>query len=195
MKRNGWTLFLDRDGVINKRLIADYVKDWKEFQFRDGTLEALAKFKEIFDQIIVVTNQQGIGKGLMTVQQLSQIHFEMLREIEKNQGRIDKIYFCPDLTTLANNCRKPNPVMALQAKKEFPAIVFSKSFMVGDSISDMQFGKNLGMTTVLVKSNFEDTQRIEGSEELKKLVDFSVYNLMGFVSLLHNSTSHQGPEK
>ena len=135
----GATLFLDRDGVINKRLVGDYVKKWNDFEFLPGVLDAFATFSSYFDKIFIVTNQQGIGKGLMTEADLQQIHHQMIFEIEKAGGRIDGIYFCPDLKDSHSFMRKPNIGMALKAKKDFPMINFKNSVMVGDSVSDMLF--------------------------------------------------------
>lgn len=144
------TLFLDRDGVINHRLVDDYVKSWKEFEFLDGVPEAIRIFSGIFKRVIIVSNQQGIGKGLMTEKDLDEIHHRMLEEINRAGGRIDKIYFCPALKETNPSCRKPQIGMGLKAKKDFPEIEFKKSVMAGDSLGDMQFGKRLNMTTVLI---------------------------------------------
>ena len=100
------TLFLDRDGVINKLRQNDYVKCWDEFEFLPGVFEALAKWKDHFKHIIIVTNQRGIGKGLMTDEDLNSIHQQMINEIERHSGRIDKIYYCSSLTEEDFN-RKP----------------------------------------------------------------------------------------
>jgi D-glycero-D-manno-heptose 1,7-bisphosphate phosphatase len=94
---------------------------------------------------LVVTNQRGVGKGLMTEDELITIHEKMCKGINEESGRIDKIYFCTDKLD-SSKFRKPNVGMALQAKKDFPEINFTKSIMIGDSISDMLFGDNLGMT-------------------------------------------------
>ncbi len=152
-------LFLDRDGVINKRLPDQYVQQIEAFQFAEGALEALAIFTKMFDRIFVVTNQQGIGKGLMTISDLDQIHIFMNKAIQEAGGHIDAIYFCPALKELNSFDRKPNPGMAFQAKVEFPEVNFSKSIMVGDSHSDMLFGKRLGMKTVLIKTNPEEIKK------------------------------------
>ena len=92
-----WTLFLDRDGVINKKLDNDYVKHWIEFEFIDGVFEALKKFDSTFGKIVVVTNQQGIGKNIYRVEDLELIHKNMIYEINYSKGRIDKVYFSPHL--------------------------------------------------------------------------------------------------
>jgi histidinol-phosphate phosphatase family protein len=96
-----------------------------------------------------VTNQKGVGKGLMTEQALTNIHSQMEREIGSAGGRIDKIYFCTD-TDNTSFFRKPNPGMAWQAKQDFPDIDFSRSIMVGNKPSDMLFGRAAGMFTVFL---------------------------------------------
>jgi histidinol-phosphate phosphatase family protein len=148
-----WTLFLDRDGVINKRRIDDYVKSWDEFIFLEQVPETIAAFSKIVGTIVIVTNQQGIGKKLMTVADLNEIHQNMVSEINAAGGRIDKIYYCPKLKTEELNCRKPLPSMGLSAQKDFPNIDFSKSIMVGDSVSDMEFGEGLGMTNIFISED------------------------------------------
>ena len=145
-----WALFLDRDGVINHRLKDDYVKNWGAFQFEVGSLEAIATFSKIFGFLFVVTNQQGIGKGLMQEADLQVLHRQMLLEIEKAGGRIDRIYHCPHLRSAHCPCRKPRIGMALQAQSDFPALDFSRSVMVGDTPSDIEFGKAAGMYTVFI---------------------------------------------
>ncbi len=145
-----WTLFLDRDGVINRRLVDDYIKYWEEFEFLPGTLESFRQFSGLFGRIIVVTNQQGVGKGWMTEKQLQEIHQKMISEINGAGGRVDAVYYCTDLKDKPENCRKPSVTMFERAKKDFPEIIPSKSIMVGDSPSDMDFGRNAGMFTVFI---------------------------------------------
>src|SRR3954471_3503398 len=144
-----WTLFLDRDGVINLHYPNDYVKRWDEFYFLEGVMDALKNLSEVFRRIIIVTNQQGVGKALMTQADLQFIHDEMLKEVRKYGGRIHAIYSATDLVENdIRQLRKPNTGMARKAKKDFPEIDFSKSIMVGDNITDMQFGRASGMITV-----------------------------------------------
>lgn len=145
-----WTLFLDRDGVINRRIVDGYVHKWEEFEFLPGVLDSIKIFAGIFGRIIVVSNQQGIGKGLMTENELTDVHSRMVAEIEKTGGRIDGIYHCPFLEKDHSFLRKPSVGMALKARKDFPEIHFRKSVMAGDSLSDMLFGKRLKMYTVFL---------------------------------------------
>lgn len=180
MQQVSWTLFLDRDGVINERWPGAYISDWKDFRFTPGALAAIAQFSAIFTRIIIVTNQQGIGKGLMSTEQLEILHRCMIAEIEAHQGQIDGIYHCPDLASKENHCRKPRPTMALAAQRDFPDINFTRSVMVGDSISDIQFGRRLGMRTVHIHTK-EDEQRqweIARAEGLSP--DLSLPNLASF---------------
>ena len=144
-----WTLFLDRDGVINHEKHKDYIHTWDEFVFYEGVKEAIAVFSKKFNRIIVVTNQRGIGKGVTRLQDVEIIHKNMIAEIEDAGGRIDAVYFCSDIEDESPN-RKPNPGMGLQAAKDFPEIDFTKAIMVGNTISDMQFGRNLGMQTIFL---------------------------------------------
>ena len=148
---SSWTLFLDRDGVINVEKENDYIRNVAEFQFLEGVELAVAKLSQVFGRIVVVTNQKGIGKGLMTETDLSSIHQKMTSEIVKAGGRIDQVYFCPDKDP-ESSCRKPNIGMAIQAKKDFCEIDFNRSLMVGNTLSDMQFGRSCGMRTIFVLS-------------------------------------------
>jgi D-glycero-D-manno-heptose 1,7-bisphosphate phosphatase len=152
-----WTLFLDRDGVLNHEKRNDYVYNYDEFIFYDGVLPALKKCARLFDQIILVTNQRGVSKGLMTEADLMDIHQQMLKEVEAAGGRIDAIYYCTALESEHPN-RKPNPGMALQAKEDFPEIEFHQSIMVGNNISDMQFGRNAGIHTVFLRTTHPEMQ-------------------------------------
>lgn len=146
-----WTLFLDRDGVINEEKVGSYVLDWHEFRFLEGVLEALAFLSRVFGRIIVVTNQRGVGKGLMTQEALNEIHARMRAAVEAAGGRIDAVYACTDVAS-DSPCRKPQIGMALWAQRDFPEIDFCRAVMVGNSDSDMLFGHALGMYTVWIAS-------------------------------------------
>ncbi|MBK7211944.1 MAG: HAD-IIIA family hydrolase [Bacteroidales bacterium] len=153
ISEKGWTLFLDRDGVINTRLPADYVKAPEQFEFNPGVLEAMEIFSGLFSHVFVVTNQQGIGRGLMTNQDLNRVHEHMISMVNKAGGKIDKVYYSPDLSNKGSFTRKPAVGMGLKARKEFPEIRFKKSIMVGDTFSDMLFGRRLDMIDVLITTD------------------------------------------
>jgi histidinol-phosphate phosphatase family protein len=173
-----WTLFLDRDGVINQKKENDYVKSWEEFIFLDGSLEAISIMSNIFCRIIVVTNQRGIGRGIFSLEELNSIHKKMISTIELNSGKIDKIYFCTEVSD-QSECRKPNSGMAFEAKSDFDEIEFEKSIIVGDSKSDMEFGKKLGFKRVLINSN--------NSKNIKsEWFDLSFISLLAFANFIVN---------
>ncbi len=153
-----WTLFLDRDGVINVRIIDGYVTKIEEFDFLPNVIEAFRIFKDKFKHVVVVTNQQGVGKGLMKESDVEKVHEYMIQEVRTNGGNIDKVYFCPQLKSETDNYRKPNPKMAFFAKNDFPEIDFSKSIMIGDMNSDIEFGKNAGMKTIFIGNNEHKTE-------------------------------------
>ncbi len=171
-----WTLFLDRDGVINKDIEGSYVLSVDQFEFLPNVLPAFAKFNDLFMQVIVVTNQRCIGRGLLKEEELEAIHEHMLRAIIKAGGKIDKIYYAP-VDDIAHNLRKPNIGMALQAQLDYPNIDLTKSIMIGNSISDMQFGKKTGMTTIYI------TKKIYDPHE-KVYIDYEVTNLEEAVELM-----------
>lgn len=156
-----WTLFLDRDGVINKKLENDYVKHSAEFEFLDGALNALRILDGLFGTIVIVTNQQSIGKKIILPEDLELIHRNMMYEVTYMKGRIDKIYHSPYLASENHPTRKPGIGMALQAKQDFPHIDFEKSIIVGDSLSDMEFGRNAGMKTVYISPEAKTDERID----------------------------------
>jgi D-glycero-D-manno-heptose 1,7-bisphosphate phosphatase len=148
------TLFLDRDGVINVKLEARYVRNSNEFEFMQGALVAISKLSKLFKRILIVTNQQGIGKGIMTADDLNLLHSFMTSEIGKLNGKIDKIYFCPHLDTENCNCRKPNPGMINQAIADFPEIDRHNSYLIGDSDSDIEAGNRMNLNTVKVDNDY-----------------------------------------
>lgn len=171
-----WTLFLDRDGVINERIFGGYVLDVEQFNFLPEVPETISGLNRYFHRTVVVTNQQGIGKGLMTERNLLEIHTYMCDTIHQAGGKVDKCYFAPNLRGADDDMRKPRPDMAELAKMEFPEIEFKCSVMVGDTDSDILFGRNLGMKTV----------RIRTEEPINVEADLTVDSLTQFLKYLKN---------
>jgi D-glycero-alpha-D-manno-heptose 1-phosphate guanylyltransferase len=143
-----WTIFIDRDGVINHEKKEDYILKPDEFRFYDGVKNAFHRIGNKFGKIIVVSNQRGVGRGLMTENDLKDIHERMQTEIETAGGRIDKIYYCTS-TDNKHPDRKPNPGMAFHAARDIPGIDLSRSLMVGNKTSDMLLARNAGMYSIL----------------------------------------------
>ena len=171
-----WSLFLDRDGVINKRNFDGYITDVRDFEFLPGVIEGLNTLTNYFHLTFVVTNQQGVGKGLMTERNLLEIHTYMCDQIRRDGGKITKCFFAPNLRGDSEDMRKPGPVLAELAKKEYPEVEFNRSIMIGDSDSDILFGKNLGMKTV----------RIKTKEPIGVEADITVSSLMKFSKMIKN---------
>lgn len=171
-----WTLFLDRDGVINERIMGGYVMSTSEFRFLDGTPEAIAIFNRKFQRVCVVTNQQCIGKKLTTERNISLVHAYMEEQLREKHAFVDAIYVAGELKSDPTNTRKPKPDMALKAQKDFPEIDFAKSIMVGDTDSDIRFGMNLGMYTV----------RIVTEEPIGVEADLSLNSLKELADLIEN---------
>lgn len=160
-----WTLFLDRDGVLNVEKPDGYILHVGEFILLPGVEEALHRLAQIFGRIIIVTNQRGVGRGLMQQADLEEIHRYLRARIERAGGRIDAIYACTDADR-ESPCRKPNPGMALRAKQDFPEIDFTRSVMVGNSDSDMLFGRQLGMRTVWIATTKPAPEPPELADEI-----------------------------
>jgi histidinol-phosphate phosphatase family protein len=174
---SSFTLFIDRDGVLNHEKHEDYVLNWNEFKFYDTTIEALAILAPLFKKIILVTNQKGVGKGVMSVDDLDNIHKNMLAAIKHGGGRIDHIFYCTDLDSNSYN-RKPNPGMAFQATQLYPDINLSKSIMIGNRISDMGFGRNAGIHTVFLSTTHPEI------DFPHPLIDLRFENLLDFAHQL-----------
>jgi len=173
-----WTLFLDRDGVINEEKHMDYIHKWEEFRFYEGVKEAVGLLSGLFGRIIVVTNQKGVGKGVTLLEDLKLIHSNMTGAFADAGGKIDAVYFSSDLDENSPH-RKPNPGMGLQAIKDFPAIDLSRSIMVGNTLSDMKFGRNLGVKyTVFLPTTRPDVALDDAH------IDFTYPSLLHFAKSL-----------
>ena len=143
------TILLDRDGPLNRQRQGDYVKCWEEFEFLPEVLNTLARFALTAKYIFVVTNQRGVGKGYMTEQQLSDIHSQMISEIEAVGGRIDKVYYSDGVSD-EDLTRKPNVGMWQQICLDYPDINVATTLMIGDGDCDMAFAHNCGIDFIKV---------------------------------------------
>jgi D-glycero-D-manno-heptose 1,7-bisphosphate phosphatase len=138
------TVFLDRDGVLNRKMPrAEYVRSWSDWTWLPGTREAVARFTRAGWQTIVITNQAGIARGMMTEDDLNAIHARMTDEIAAAGGRIDAIYHCPHHWDAGCDCRKPKPGMLFQAQQQHH-IDLSRAMFVGDDERDAQAAEAAG---------------------------------------------------
>lgn len=145
-----WTVFLDRDGVLNRKAPeGDYVKRPEEFRWLDGAPEAVRLLNAHDVLVVVVTNQRGVARGLVTPQALEAIHAVMREDLAGIGARLDAVYVCPHEAGTCL-CRKPDVGLFRRARDDFPAIAFERSFVVGDTAADMEAGGALGCRTVLI---------------------------------------------
>jgi histidinol-phosphate phosphatase family protein len=143
-------VFLDRDGVISKDS-PEHIKSWEEFHFLPHVKEAIKILTEHEFNIIIITNQSVIARGMTSVEELNQMHINMIKEIEKEGGKIVDIYYCPHHPDDKCNCRKPAPGMLIKAIKDHH-INPKKSFMIGDRMMDVKVGKKVGTRTIIIPS-------------------------------------------
>jgi len=149
------TVFLDRDGVLNKKMAEGcYVTRREDLHLLDGVPEAIARLNRAGVRVIVVSNQRGVARGLMTAADVELIHAALQERLKPHGAHVDRFYFCPHGKGECT-CRKPLPGMFEQARVDFPEIEAAASVMIGDSLSDIEFGRRLGMKTVFIAGNPE----------------------------------------
>ena len=155
------TVFLDRDGILNEKMPDHrYVTRWEEFRLLPGVPEALRRLNEAGLRVVVVSNQRGIAKGLYTTADLEAMHAQFQRLLGREGARIDGFFICPHEENECN-CRKPLTGLFEQAVARFPEITAATSVMIGDSASDVEFGRRLGMKTILVDARDSAAQVAE----------------------------------
>ncbi|OYW70744.1 MAG: hypothetical protein B7Z37_29810 [Verrucomicrobia bacterium 12-59-8] len=165
--------FFDRDGVVNVSPGDGYVLLWEDFQFAPGIIEALALCRERGYATILVTSQQGVGKGLMTQGALDDLHERMQGELIRHGAALDGIYSCTHLAGTCT-CRKPSAEMIFRARDEH-GIDLSRSWLVGDHDRDIQMAINAGVPR---------TVRILSHHEPKVAAEFTLPDTTGLAALL-----------
>jgi len=162
-------VFLDRDGVLNRKLPEGaYVSDWVQFEWLPGAVEAIARMTRAGLTVIVVSNQRGIALGRVSVEQLELIHGQMRSHLARQGARLDAIYYCPHDQGECN-CRKPDIGLFEQAAKDFPDVNADNSAVIGDSLSDIQAGRRLGMRTIFIEG--EADRQKAGAQAAASLAD------------------------
>jgi D-glycero-D-manno-heptose 1,7-bisphosphate phosphatase len=175
-------IFLDRDGVLNrKQPEGAYVTSWERFEWLPGAVEALARMRAAGLILLLVTNQRGIALGRMSREDLEDIHQKMQADLTRHDARLHAIYFCPHDKNQCG-CRKPDLGLFEQARKDFPDIRPENSVVIGDSISDIEAGRRLGMRTIFIDGNPE-TQKA-GAGEAAALASAVAGSLLEAVDLL-----------
>ena len=175
-------VFVDRDGVINKDR-PDYVKDWAEFEFIPGSLDALRLLTLKGYRIIVITNQSVINRRMVTEAGLEEIHEKMLGAVSDHGGCIEAIYHCPHTPEDGCDCRKPEPGLIQQAQADY-GFELSNTCMIGDSLKDIESSKRAGCgKVILVRTGHgKETERLCQEGNIK--ADHVANDLMGAVEWL-----------
>jgi D-glycero-D-manno-heptose 1,7-bisphosphate phosphatase len=176
------TIFIDRDGVLNEKMPEGrYVTTWNEFQILPSIPAAIGRLNRAGLRVVVVSNQRGIALGLYTAADVFGIH-TAFQSLLANQGaHVDGFYFCPHDKGQCN-CRKPLPGLFEQAVADFPEITAATSAMIGDSLSDIEFGRRLGMQTVFIEG--DPLRRKPGAEAAAALADLRFPELAQAVDAL-----------
>lgn len=163
-------IFFDRDGVINRRIYGGYVRNWDEFELLDGVAEVVSKVKELGYLAIVITNQRGVGKGLMTEADLQLLHSKLQDQLHgSHKVKFDDVYYCTDLDDNSER-RKPSPVMLQEAAEKWD-IDLAQSWMIGDSQSDVESGKRAGTKTAYVVTEHTRELPQDADAILHKITD------------------------
>jgi len=164
------TVFLDRDGVINRKLQEGcYVTRWDELELLPGVAAAIGRLKQAGMLVVVVTNQRGVARNRCTLEQIETLHQQLNNELGKTGAQIDGFFVCPHEKG-ACNCRKPLPGLYEQAVLAFPAINAANSVMIGDALSDIEFGSRLGMKTLCVRPGEHPSPEAEAAAKVADLV-------------------------
>ena len=176
-------IFIDRDGVINKDpggwTEHNYVIRWEQFEFLPNSVKALKKLNGAGYDIVVISNQAGVGKGYYTEKELNQINGRMLEEIEKKGAQIRKAYYCVHQPSDNCDCRKPKTGLFRKAEKEL-SIKSAGSYFIGDVKTDVAGGRAMGLKSILIlsgKTLLEDMRTWEIKpdyifDDLSEAVDF-----------------------
>jgi D-glycero-D-manno-heptose 1,7-bisphosphate phosphatase len=186
-------IFLDRDGVVNYDS-PDYVKSWDEFRFLPGSLEALAALTAAGFNLILVTNQAGVGRGIIPASVLEDMHRRLHQVVVENGGRIFDIFHCPHHPDENCGCRKPEPGMILQAAARH-RIDTARTVMIGDNAKDIECGRRAGCgATILVRTGngLEALKELDGlgiqpTAVAQDLLDAAGMILSGQVAVRHSS--------
>jgi len=162
-------VFLDRDGVINRKLAeGEYVSSWHHVQILPGAEEAIARLNRSGRTVIVITNQRGVALGYYTEADVRAVHEELQRHLNQSGARIDAFYFCPHDKNQCN-CRKPKTGLFEQAVKDFPEASGTNSIVIGDSLSDIEAARNFGAASIFIDGDPKFQK--PGTEKARELAD------------------------
>lgn len=175
-------VFLDRDGVINRKAIeGEYIGSWAQFSILPGVESAIRALNEAGKTVAVVTNQRGIALGRYTEEDLGRIHSQLQEHLEGQGAHIDAFYFCPHDKNQCD-CRKPKTALLERAFREVPGSNSETSILIGDSLSDIQAAKNMGMRSIFIEG--EPDRRKPGADKAAELADAVTTSLQEAVKMI-----------
>jgi D-glycero-D-manno-heptose 1,7-bisphosphate phosphatase len=173
-------IFIDRDGTIN--IDKDYLTDPNQIEFIENSPEAISLANKLGLKVIVISNQSGVARGLMTVEQVESVNNRLVEMLAASGATVDAIYYCPHHPSNGDvcSCRKPGIGMLLRAKEQLDIDLLS-SFVVGDKWSDVKCGENAGAMTSLVMTGYGKTDYQRCIDDRIK-IDYLADNLYDFVT-------------
>ena len=178
--QNARYVFLDRDGVINRKPPeGEYIARWSEFQMLPGVEAAIADLNRSGRRVIVLTNQRGVALGRYTSADVETLHHRLQQHLAAHGARVDAFYYCPHDKDECD-CRKPKPGLFLQAFRDFPGASPASSLVIGDSISDIEGAHNLGIPAIFIQGD-PATQK-PGAEQASALADAVAVSLVQAVA-------------
>jgi len=151
-------VFLDRDGVINRRIEGGYVRRWEEFELIPGALQAITALHRAGYLVLIVTNQRGVARGLVDETELSRMHGRLTEVAKRAGGQIDAVYVCPHEADTCD-CRKPAPGLIWRALADHAGVDVERSHMVGDSMADLEAGHSVGLQLWVVGEDHDRVRR------------------------------------
>jgi D-glycero-D-manno-heptose 1,7-bisphosphate phosphatase len=169
-------LFLDRDGVLIENR-PDYVRSWAQVEIFPQALQALARAAQSAYKIVLITNQAGIGRGLILPEVAEEINRRLVAEVVKAGGRIDGVYLCPHKPEDSCECRKPRPGLILQAARELD-LDLKRSIFIGDALTDLQAGQAAGINRLALVSTGRGKEQAQLLEDAG-LIHISIYEHLG----------------
>ncbi len=173
-------VLLDRDGVISV-YTTSYIMDAKDFQLAKGAGDALKMLNQNGFEVVVITNQSCINRGLVTREEIDAVNSRMIDEVEETGGRILDVFLCPHTDADNCSCRKPKPGMILDAASKY-GMELSQTFFVGDSITDFQAAQAAGCRSIICLTGNPNTlDAIESSEKKPDAVFGSLRDAAGFI--------------
>lgn len=182
-------IFLDRDGVINRRIVGGYITNWTEFKFVRGIKSVLAKLSKMGTPLIVLSNQAGVGKGIVMRAALECITKRFVAELAEAGARIDAVYYCPHIPSENCRCRKPKPGLLRRAATNW-RLDLKRSVLIGDSLSDLEAARAVGCRAILLASRLRSLPQSQLASLAGVLVAGKLSDISGLVCrLLDQSTA------